>query len=422
MKTKAVRLYGQNDLRLEEFELNDITENDILARVVSDSICMSSYKAAIQGKAHKRVPEDIDVNPVIIGHEFCGEIIKVGARWVGKFKEGSRFAVQPAINLEDNPYKTLGYSYRFAGGAATYIVIPGEIMEHDCLLEYNGGAFFYGSLAEPVSCVIAAFHASYHMVPDSHMHEMGIVKGGNMALLGGGGPMGLGAIDYALHSGRNPGLLVVTDIDRSRLERASAIYPPEVARNNGIELIYADTSSFSDPLSYLMSLTGGKGFDDVFVYTPVESVVEQAGRVLARDGCLNFFAGPTDPGFSARLNFYDVHYSLLHVAGISGSKTSDMVESLRMMEKGLIDPSPMITHVGGLDSYAGTTLGLPAISGGKKLIYTNIMMELTALDEFVLKAEGDPLFAGLSAIISRNNGLWCAEAEKYLLSHATPVK
>ena len=45
MKTKAVRLYGKDDLRLEEFELPAIREDEILARVVSDSICMSSYKA-----------------------------------------------------------------------------------------------------------------------------------------------------------------------------------------------------------------------------------------------------------------------------------------------------------------------------------------------------------------------------------------
>ncbi|MBO5066797.1 MAG: alcohol dehydrogenase catalytic domain-containing protein, partial [Clostridia bacterium] len=86
MKTKAVRLYGKSDLRLEEFELPAIKDNEILARVVSDSICMSSYKAAIQGEDHKRVPTDIATNPVIIGHEFCGDIVEVGAKWQHKFK------------------------------------------------------------------------------------------------------------------------------------------------------------------------------------------------------------------------------------------------------------------------------------------------------------------------------------------------
>ena len=76
MKTKAVRIYGKKDLRLEEFELPEIKEDEILARVVSDSICMSSHKAALQGAEHKRVPDDIHINPTIIGHEFAGVILE----------------------------------------------------------------------------------------------------------------------------------------------------------------------------------------------------------------------------------------------------------------------------------------------------------------------------------------------------------
>ena len=75
MKTKAVRLYGKEDLRLEEFELPSIKDDEILAHVISDSICMSSFKAVEQGADHKRVPNDVADNPVIIGHEFCGEIV-----------------------------------------------------------------------------------------------------------------------------------------------------------------------------------------------------------------------------------------------------------------------------------------------------------------------------------------------------------
>ena len=91
MKTKAVRLYGQMDLRLEEFELPEIKDDEILAEVISDSICMSSFKAAEQGENHKRVPKDVKDNPVIIGHEFCGNILKVGAKWQWKYKVGTKF-------------------------------------------------------------------------------------------------------------------------------------------------------------------------------------------------------------------------------------------------------------------------------------------------------------------------------------------
>ena len=100
MKTRAVRLYGVNDLRTEEFELPAINEGEILARVISDSICMSSHKAALQGAGHKRVPDDVAENPIILGHEFCGEIIEVGAKWQDQFKSGDKFSIQPAINYK----------------------------------------------------------------------------------------------------------------------------------------------------------------------------------------------------------------------------------------------------------------------------------------------------------------------------------
>ena len=88
MKTKAVRLYGKEDLRLEEFELPEIKDDEILASVVSDSICMSTFKAAEQGPDHKRVPTNCAEKPVIVGHEFCGEILKVGKKWQDKFQVG----------------------------------------------------------------------------------------------------------------------------------------------------------------------------------------------------------------------------------------------------------------------------------------------------------------------------------------------
>ena len=80
MKTKGVRLYGVNDLRMEEFELPAITDDELLVRIVAESVCMSSYKAASQGAAHKRVPNDVATNPIVIGHEFCGVILEVGKK------------------------------------------------------------------------------------------------------------------------------------------------------------------------------------------------------------------------------------------------------------------------------------------------------------------------------------------------------
>ena len=94
-----------------------------------------------------------------------------------------------------------------------------------------------------------------------------------------------------------------------------------------------------------------------------------------------------------------------------------MKEALRLTQEKRIQPAIMITHVGGLNSAAETVLHLPEMSGGKKLIYNQIDMELTALEDFREKGKTDKRFADLADIIDHHDGLWNREAEHYLLNH-----
>jgi len=421
MQTTAVRLYGKNDLRMEEFELPEIADDEILADVVSNSICMSSHKAAIQGADHKRVPKDIAQHPIILGHEFCGTILKVGKKWKEKFSPGQKYSIQPAINYPKRELEAPGYSFRYLGGDATHIIIPKEVLEMDCLLPYEGDAFFKASLAEPVSCVIGGFNTQYHFKQGEYVHKMGIIEGGTTVILAGAGPMGLGAIDYAIHGPRKPGFLVITDVDQRRLDRAAAIYPPEEARKQGVALHYVNTST-GNAIETLKALNNGNGYDDVFVYAPVPALIEQGSRLLAFNGCLNFFAGPPRADFFASVNFYEIHYDGHHVVGSSGGNTDDMREALDLMAKNIIDPAVMITHIGGLDCVVKTVMDLPSIPGSKKLIYTKISMPLTALEDFEKLGRTDPIFAELARITKKHNGLWSTEAENHLLKTAKPVR
>lgn len=420
MKTKAVRLYGKNDLRLEEFELPAIKENEILAKVVCDSICMSSYKATHEADIHKRVPRHIEQNPVIIGHEFAGELIQIGNKWNFLFQPGDKFSIQPALNDPNGPVGVLsapGYSYSYIGGDATYVIIPNEVMENGCLLKYNGNGYYPASLSEPLSCVIGAMHANYHTTPGSYKHEMEIKDGGNMAILAGVGPMGLAAINYVINrTDKKPKLLIVTDIDQTRLDRAQKLYSPEIAARNGIDLRYINTGKTDNPVEALREITEGKGYDDVFVFAPVIPIIEQADDILAFDGCLNFFAGPAKTDFKVPFNFYNIHYAYTHVVGTSGGNTDDMKEAIEMMGKGL-DPAGLVTHIGGINAVIDTTINLPTIPGGKKLIYTHIDMPLTAIADFESKGKENPLFTELHKLCNAYNGLWNIEAENLLLSH-----
>ena len=418
MKARGVRLHAANDLRLEEFELPEITDDEILVKVVSDSICMSTYKCAILGTDHKRVHEDVAEHPAIMGHEFAGDIIQVGKNHQDKFKPGMKFTLQPALNYKGTMWSP-GYSYEFFGGDTTYCVIPAEVMELGCLLEYKGRAYYEASLAEPMSCSIGAFHAAYHTHMGVYKHEMGIKEGGNLAIMAGAGPMGLGALTYALHRDVRPSRVVVADLNQERLDRAEELFPVAEYKEMGIDLHFVNTGKYDDPVAALRDITGGAGYDDVFCYAPVAAVVQQCSDILGRDGCLNFFAGPTDKKFSATMNFYDVHYNSTHVMGTTGGNTADMIESLELTAAKRINPAVMVTHIGGLDAAAETTLNLPKIPGVKKLIYTHLTMPLIALEDLRKRGEelGDARYTALADIVDAHKGLWCPEAEEYLLAN-----
>ncbi|MBQ1263388.1 MAG: zinc-binding dehydrogenase [Oscillospiraceae bacterium] len=411
MKTKAVRLYGENDLRLEEFELPALKNGEILIKVVSDSVCMSTYKTQKQGAKHLRVPDNVAENPVIVGHEFCAEIVEVSDKWKNDYKVGEKVIIPPVLSYLGG-METIGYTFGEIGGVSTYSIVYEHIIDNGYLIKLESDAFFSGSLIEPASCVLRGYKANYHLDGDFAPHT-NIKEGGNTVILAGCGPMGLEAIDIALHGDVKPALVVVTDLDQARLDRAASLFKPEVAAKDGIKLVFANTSDKDELLSY----TDGKGYDDVFVYAPVPAVVELGDALLAFDGCLNFFAGPLDKNFSANFNFYNVHYQQHHIAGTSGSNLEDIHDIVRMIGEKKINPAVMITHIGGINVAIDTTVNLPTIPGGKKLIYTHIDMPLTAIDDFEKLGESDERFKVMAKMVKEAGGLWCAEAEKYLLAN-----
>ena len=411
MKTRAARLYGANDARLEEFELRPITSGELLIKIISDSVCMSTHKTILQGANHLRVPDNVAEHPIILGHEFCAEVVEVGKKWKDKFSVGDKVAMPPVLAYLGGP-ETVGYSFCDIGGVSTYSIVYEHILDNDFLIKLNSDSYFNGSLIEPASCVIRGYKQSLHL-DENYNPVTGIKPGGKVAILAGCGPMGLVAIDFALHGNVKPAMVVVTDIDRERLERAASIFSAEKAKEDGITLVFALTSDKEE----LMAISGGMGFDDVFVYAPVPAVVELGDAILDFDGSLNFFAGPLDKKFSANFNFYNVHYAQHHVTGTSGSTPEDMRDIVKLIGENRLDPSVMITHIGGIDAAIDTTINLPKIPGGKKLIYTHIELPLTALSEFEKLGETDERFKVLDELVKANNGLWCVEAEKYLLQN-----
>lgn len=409
MISQASLLYGANDVRVESIELPPVGPSEVLLEVKSSSMCLSTTKAVMLGAAHKRVPDDVADNPAMTGHEFAGTIVEVGENLRSQYTAGQSIVVQPAMGL-DSGYSP-GYSYPYYGGDATYCIVPKVAVDKGCLLPYNSTYFGNASLAEPMMCIIGAFHANYHTENFKYEHASGVRPNGRIALLGAGGPMGIGAIDYALHGPYHPTALTILDNDADRLTRLKTLFDFESERARGTRVTIVNSAQ-EDPHSALMDASEGHGYDDVFVMAAVSDLVELGDQVLATDGCLNFFAGPTDPNFTARVNFYKVHYERTHYVGTSGGSAEDMLEGIRLSAEGKINPSRMVTHITGLNDVPELIMGLPRWHGGKILAYPHANVGVFAIRDLPRLASQDERFLRLAAITERNGFIWNAEAEE----------
>lgn len=410
MKTKAVRLYGKNDLRLEEFDLPEMKEDEIFAKIITDSVCMSTLKLLQQGESHKKAPKNLKDNPIIIGHEFCGVIEEVGSKWKGKYAKGQKFTVQANLLLPEKPYSCPGYTYPAMGGDATYIILSDDVMRADCLILYEGDTYFEGSLMEPLSCVIAALDSQYHVNLKTHQHDMGIKEGGNLLIMAGTGPMGLLAIDYALHGDKKPKRIVVTDRHQDKLDRAKMLYPSQ----NGIQVEYLNIKTTEDEVSALLQLTNNEKYDDIIVMAANSETILHASMLAADDACINFFAGPKDKDFMASVNFYDIHYAQVHYIGMSGGNADDMRKAANLVKDRKINVANIVTHVLGLNDAAFATENQKTIGGAKKLIYTHKKMDIAAIKDV-------PEDTALGRILKKNNYVWNKEAEDYILSNQPEI-
>ena len=138
---------------------------------------------------------------------------------------------------------------------------------------------------------------------------------------------------------------------------------------------------------------------------------------MAMDGCMNIYAATADKNYRAGMNIYGSHYLKTKLIGSSGGLRSDMVEALELIENKKMNPAIGITHIGGINAIVDTTLYLKKMPGSKKIIYPQIDLPLTAIEDFRKLGETGPVFAQLADACSNHGGLWNSEAESILLKH-----
>ncbi|MBR5900607.1 MAG: zinc-binding dehydrogenase, partial [Clostridia bacterium] len=272
---------------------------------------------------------------------------------------------------------------------------------------------------EALGCIVRGYKGLYHTDLETYDRTDGVKKGGKIAILGGAGPMGIGTVDIGCaYAGAS--MIVVTDLSQDRLDFASNMLTVEEAKAKGVDLRYVNTNGIENVDEYLKEISGG-GFDDVFVMVPVPALFNLAEKICKMDGCINFFAGPTNHDLQGSLNLYRVHYHGIHVVGTAGSIPQDMIDVIGLIEEDKLKPGALVSHILGLNAVEETLYAMDKPSGAKKVCYNHLDIPLIAISDLAELGKTDPLYAKLDQIVKENGGLWCAEAEEYLLENAPKI-
>jgi L-iditol 2-dehydrogenase len=226
-KTRAARLYGARDLRVEELDVPPMAPDEVMVAVAAVGVCgsdMHYYDAGRNG-------QNILRQPTVLGHEASGVVIAAGA--TSGVETGTRVAVEPAVGCGVCPtcrsgrYNICPVGTCFGsppknGTMSDYIVVPSRAVH--ALPESIDT--ITGAMIEPLSVAVWAVHRAQ-------------VRLGHKVLITGAGPIGILAAQVARASGATE--IVMTDVNDDRLAMATSFGATRVINTSRDELDVADT-------------------------------------------------------------------------------------------------------------------------------------------------------------------------------------
>ena len=203
---KAALYYGAEDLRLEDVPEPSTVPGSVKVRVAANGLCGTDLHLFYAG-AHPMM-----TLPVVLGHEFGGEVVEVGAG-VDDLKPGDQVAIEPLIPCGECAQCQSG-DYNLCGrlGVHGFAGAPGGLAEFCVAARRNvhrlpeGLSGRNGALVEPLA---VAYHA-VHQAP----------RGGPAAIFGAG-PIGLGILLTLQALGSGP--IAVVEPSATRRQTAAAL-------------------------------------------------------------------------------------------------------------------------------------------------------------------------------------------------------
>ncbi|WP_243292962.1 2,3-butanediol dehydrogenase [Bacillus sp. FJAT-47783] len=264
---KAARWYKVRDIRVEEVEEPTVEKGKVKIKVEQTGICGSDLHEYVAGPIFIPVEEphpiSNDIAPIIMGHEFSGQVVEVG-EGVTKVEVGDPVVVEPILRCGQCPAckkgkynlcEQLGFhGLSGGGGGFSEYTVVNEEMVHKMP---EGLSFEQGALVEPAAVAL-------------HAVRMSKIKPGDKAAVFGTGPIGLLVIEALKAAGASH--IYAVEVSKERLEKAKELGATAVI--NPME---------EDPVQKLMELTDG-GVDVSFEVTGVPAVLQQSIDSTSFDG------------------------------------------------------------------------------------------------------------------------------------------
>ena len=304
------------------------TEDDIIVKVHSASICGTDMRTFLKGN------DKIDV-PRIMGHECAGEIVHAGklAKEHG-YNVGDRVTIAPAIGCGEcvpckkgytnmcNDLKTIGFQYD--GVFAPYVEFPKQaILMNNIIKLPDNISYDDATLIEPAACALNG---------QSFLH----IGKDDTVVVYGSGLIGCIYCELALLQGAKQ--VIVLEPVAKRGEIAQAKVPGVTWINNGEK----------NAVEEIMKLTDGNGADVVITAASVPAIHVEAQEIAGKMGRICLFGGLPGNG-KGYIDSNIIHYKELQICGVHATTAHFMRQIMKLMEEGKLDAKKYIERYTDLD-------------------------------------------------------------------------
>lgn len=330
MKMKAVVLFGPNKYSVDNIPIPIPKEDEVLCKIHAVAICGSDPKF-INGDMEGIWPP---VYPFVIGHEWAGEVVKVGRKVKGVY-EGQRVSGEAHLGC--------GFCSMCKSGKYNLCLNYGnEDKGHRHYGHNSTGSYAqYGIYGErsltPIPNNVSYRQAAIVDAAGTSMHSIdltGITTGGTVVIIGPG-PIGLITAKIAKSLGASKVIVIGRG---ERLQIAKKIVADEI-------IDYEK----ENVTSKILSLTGNLGADEVFECSGANGTINQAINITKKGGSVGLMGIP-NKDTSEKINSRKL---ILDQISLFGSRANPNVSEkiLKMISSGNLYLDDLITHTFSIDKF-----------------------------------------------------------------------